>query len=140
MVAKYFVMAWQGRRIWLKLKKQYRIIDDVCLVIMPENDDEMNLCALNHIDNFLKKKHLQKAIVVTINKHNDLFKLQNSDKIDIVYISDRDIELLLKYYLLVMFKDNISVISLSAPYGSKGLLKKPGVTLDYLVELYILGE
>ena len=141
----HFQMAFHGRRIWKGIKKQYAPdAKTTVLLIFPLHDSELNRCALTHLPAFLERKLYSRALALVCDRgtHDELKQLSagmKAAKIDPVLLSDEDISVVCKYYRLIQFFDNIFVVSLEEPYGSKGLIGKKHFTLEFLVKNSIFG-
>lgn len=139
-MCKNIILAWLGYHIWLGLKRKYNIGEDIYFIIMPEDDKELNINSMHHIGAFLKRKYMRGAIVLTLANKIDYSMTENYSKvIKIVRRPAFVIKLLLKYYCLIQFKEHIIVVSFNEPYGNRGLLKKEGVTMEYLTSIYFFG-
>ena len=137
MVFAYIKMAWKGRRAWLKLDKAHALREKSAIVFMPDDDSELNYCALKHLDQYLKKHYLASCALL-IADHGDKFESENiGEEVKVIFVPAETMELILCYYRLVNFRERLKVISLNDPYGSRGLLKKDGVDIDYMVVNYI---
>jgi hypothetical protein len=131
-------MAWRGKRIWNRLKRKYSIGYGDCLVIMPHDDKVLNLCALKYLPSYMARKYTDRAFVLTgVKDMSD--RIQDFENMVCILVSEDEIKLILKYYCLKEFRKMTVVVSFDEPYGSDGLLKKTGYTLDDLVASCIYG-
>jgi len=135
----HIIMAWRGRKVWLRLKKDYSITENQYLFIMPDDNRVLNTCVLGYIGCFLKKRYFSGAIII-FNNNEHKYNITNSygKEIILTYLEPSRITALLKYYRLLQFKSEIKVISFYEPFGSDGLLKKENISLEYLVSTYFL--
>lgn len=129
--------AVKGREIWLRIKEQYsfEMIND-CLVIIPSLDKELNRAALEEIPNYMYRKYLRKAIIIS---STDLPLIESgqesAEKQQMFYIQLERVqcEQLLKYYCLTQFTKNVIAVSLEEPYGNGNIIGKEGITReDYI--------
>ena len=140
-------LSLRGRRIWFRVRKQYSVGDATCLFLMPHDDSELNLCALRYLNPYLVKKHFNHAILLTGNKEvkETLEFMHKEDakkvtlKIDIVIMPYDDILAVCKLYQLAQFFEDVKVISLDEPYGSRGFIDKKGYKVDDLVSHMLFG-
>jgi hypothetical protein len=130
------------RRSWINLKKTYHISGNEYIIILPDDDENLNVIALQLIPSFLDKKYVNKAIVVvkitTYNLINSL-AFSNDSRIRMVGLSDSTIRKLIKYYCLIKFAKNILVVSTKMPFGSAGLLKMGKMNFeDFVKDTYFV--
>ncbi|CAM3692120.1 hypothetical protein COLU111180_03175 [Cohnella lubricantis] len=137
-------VAYTGKRLWVRLKKKHSVNKEDCLVLMPHVDSEINLSTVKHLKSYLRRKAINRALVVT-NDFNAIASLKQLEsendelKIDIVETTIDKIQNICKYYRMIHFHKEIIVVSIEEPFGSKGLLGKTAITIDDMVKYSILG-
>ena len=134
-----FIDAYAGRKIWLLLKKKYVIAPETLLLILPDVNYELNYNAMHHLVEYMHNLLIKSTIVITKSDSFQNYEVPNVNNTTIVTLSEQDIALLLKYYCHNHFA-KIKVISYREPFGSDGLLNKPGITVDYMVRVYFFGK
>lgn len=129
--------AKRGREIWLRIKGEYSFepIND-CLIILPSREIKLNQAALRDIPDYMRRKYLHKAIVVSSTDMSLIESMQEpaeGRQIFFKQLEQIQCEQLLKYYRLTQFTKNIIVVSLEEPYGNGNIIGKEGITLeDYI--------
>lgn len=129
-----YQLALEGRKCWLGLKKKYEIDDNCCLIICPTEDQILNRIAMENLKDYLKRKYLKKAVVIT-SYLNIKEYCPYIEKIDIYfeYMEEDEVEGILKYYRLTQFAKNIVVIYLEEPFGNGNIIGHKGISLvDYV--------
>lgn len=126
--------AKRGRELWLEIKGQYSFesIND-CLVILPLQEEKLNQAALKEIPDYMQRKYLYKAIVISISGIPQTEQRQKSAKEQQIFfkrLEKMQCRQLLKYYCLTQFTKNVIVVSLEEPYGNGNIIGKKGITLD----------
>ncbi len=129
--------ARMGRQIWLEIKKKHSFdYRDDCLVILPSPKSDLNQIALEKLSEYIKRKYLKKAVIVSCYRtilESDKYILDHS-WMEFEWIDEGQCRELLKYYRLTQFTKNVVVISLEEPFGNKNIIGKEGITLsDYIV-------
>lgn len=126
-----YQIAESGRKIWLSLKEIYAIDENVYLVIFPMNDHEFNEIALRYLPEFLKRKYINRVVVLHNSQNLSLTSMNNSG-IHIEYneMSQENLDSIIKYYRLVQFAKNIVVISVKEPFGNANIINKAGISVD----------
>lgn len=123
--------ALKGREIWLAIKTKYEIDDNSCVVLL-DCEYETESIVNNILPRFLKKKYLDKAIVLS---SADISKYVNDAENIICHkldITDKD--LLLTYRKTSKFFEYFIVVSSEEPFGNFNLVGKHGITMDSYIE------
>ncbi len=131
--------AKKGRKIWLDLRNKWELDENWFLIILPEKSKELNSIALLKLDNFLNKKYVQNALILYSSYLSDQDKFNYSNNIVFVYIEEKKLKQVLRYYRLKQFFKNIVVISLEEPFGNSGFIEHIDITLENYIEdgLYV---
>lgn len=129
-----FLEALYGKFLWNKIKKQYHVTEDDYLLIEC-GEKELSYAAVEYLPEFLEKKYANRALFIV---PHDEFGESTDDRIIFLSMSERKILALLKFYQLERFFDRVIVLSLKEPFGSYGLLKKKGITLEIMVKNYLM--
>lgn len=135
--------AFMGRQLWIKLVKRYNIISDDYIVLMPSLNRDYNYYSLLYMNQFLQNKKYNKVIILTFdNRVIKSYKLF-SDKITLALnVSQKNLDLILKYYCLYKFTDKLIIISLDKPKGRNdyNLVGKNGITTEELISIGVYGN
>lgn len=127
--------AKQGREFWLKLVDKYHIDNTVYVILMPHKGEKYNRPVIKYLGEFLKKRGISRALLLTrdewVSENKGLYK----DIADAVSLSQEQIETLIQFYQLYEFAPNIVIASLKYPAGRMGekLIGKKGLTADEVV-------
>lgn len=119
-----------GKRLWNKIQRKY----DICnkyFIILKEKEPELAIKSMEFLDEFLRKKYSQGAIILTTDKSI------TSKNGEVIIITSKEEEGILSYFNLYPFYDKVIVVSLKEPYGSYGLLNKEGITMEDMIKEYI---
>ena len=143
MLSCHYLKAWQGYRIWKKIDKKYQA---PMYILMPKEKDEYNYYALQYLEQYLERKKLRKAVVLTCDEEAiaalDLFVAKSM--VRAVHISRDEAVKLVKYYALHEFTSRIVIVSLSEPYDThaENLIGVRGVEKSDLVcfDIYRFSE
>jgi hypothetical protein len=131
-----------GRKLWLKIRRDYSVGTRAVLILMPENDDELNGTALRYIDELLVDRKAERAVIMTVHARACIAAAKLPDGIVIVpHCKSRDIGNILSFYELYRFADAIIVVSMTKPYGIMfdRALGFCGITLGEIVYFCIFG-
>lgn len=145
MLVTHYIKAWWGYRIWKRIDKEQHA---PMYILMPKEKDEYNYYALLHLEEYLKRKRLKGAVVLTCDKEAivalEMFVTDAKIKVKPVYISREKATRLIKYYALYEFTSRLVIVSLSEPYDTHGenLLGIKGIGKEDLVcfDIYKFGE
>jgi hypothetical protein len=141
----HFKLAFEGGRVWKRIKKQYKPDKKIdALFLFPHDDMGLNMCVINNMEQFINRKLYLHALLIvrdeeTSNAAGQLLELNRTGKYYVCVITDDEMIALCKFYRLVGFFHNIRVVSLDEPYGSRGLIGKKDYTIDFIVKYSILG-
>lgn len=130
----HFQLALKGREYWIEIKKRYEIDENCYLVICPTNDFLLNKIAMENLNEFLKRKYIKKAIILsTYIGLKEFYTHFSKADVQFQYLDQKQMNCTLKYYKMVQFFPNIVVISLEQPFGNGNIIGKKGITLiDYV--------
>lgn len=126
--------AKRGREIWLEIKGQYSFepVND-CLVILPSQEEKLNQAALKEIHDYMQRKYLYKAVIISISGVSPTEwgqQFAEGRQIFFKRLEKVQCKQLLKYYRLTQFTKNVAVVSLEEPYGNGNIIGKRGITID----------
>ena len=131
-----FLHAWKGRSIWYSLKRKYDIDYDKIVIILPEKDSELNMCAIKYVPYFMARKNVCEVIICTFSENIiDTSCLENMT-VRIHIMSSEEMELLFCYYRMYKFFDNIVFLYLEGSMDKTNYLnalKRWNITLDELI-------
>lgn len=128
-------MAFSGREYWIRLKEKYEIDENYYLILCPTSNFLLNKIAMENLRNFLKRKFIQQAIVLSVfSKIEELCPYSTKKDIQFKYLGQEEMDLILKYYRLLQFFKNIVVISLEEPFGNENIIGKKGISLEDYVK------
>lgn len=142
MLIGHYWKAYKGYQIWNKIDKEYHA---PIYILMPKEKDEYNYYALLHLEQFLKKRKITEAVILTCDEEaiaaTEVFI--SDYKVNAKYISRQEALALIKYYSLCEFTSKLVIVSFTEPYDtySEHLLGVHGVTKEELVcfDIYRLG-
>lgn len=128
---KEFEEALAGRDVWLKIKNKYGFTNGCGMAVFPSEDEALNKEAVRLLPEYRRKLFLNKVVAVTDQAAvTDLLKNVISGEIFCENLAQEEIQLLLKYYRLVIPCAHISVVSMDEPYGNGNLLKEMDVDFE----------
>lgn len=130
-----YKLAERGRKLWLEIKDEYKVDALWYVVICPKKDETLNRLVLKHLPDFLERKFISRAVVISEDEARGKKPVENNGTVVCFrQVSRQEIEELLKYYRLIQFEKNIIVASLEEPYGTAGIIGKEGITLEDYVK------
>lgn len=111
------VEAYEGREIWLSIKKQYSMTNNSGLVIFASTNQELNNVAREIIPVYKEVRKLDKIVTLSI--------------------EEPGIDKVLSYYRAIRFFKNTIVVSLDEPYGNDYFMKNTDIDLYEFVKVAI---
>jgi len=133
--------AWKGSYIWRCIKHRNKIGKRDVVIFFAERDDELNYYAAVHADKLLKKKYGEDLFIVS--SYEDVLNNlpMKVNKYKSVLITDKEFELIKKYYCLVRFSDYVCFVAIKWPESNRiyRLLGKNGVDKEDIVCLGLYG-
>lgn len=122
--------AEKGREIWEIIKRKYQVTELDVIVIIESSDNELVSKSIECLRDYSDRKNLKREIVVCCSNE----QIESSDDRRLIYeVKKEELNNLLRFYRMIQFTKNIVVISLSMPFGNKGIVGKVGITLeDYI--------
>lgn len=135
---KNLFKAYGGWWHWRKIKK-IKGFDNTAVVLLPSCDREINHLALLYLDDMLKSREHDNAIILTHDPEVIKAAHLYSDKIfKVVSFSRKKAERIMQFYCLYEFNKKFIVASLDEPYGRNGsaLIGKKGTTKE---EIFVIG-
>lgn len=131
-----FDLAWQGKEIWEKLVEKYNVDNEWLIAMLIPGYDSVNNLLLQKMPQFLKRKYIDCVLLIAVDE------CQISDisgkGIEQEQITEKEMEMLLKYYRLVQFSKNIVVTAIEEPFGNWGIIGKANISLEDYVENALL--
>lgn len=136
---KNLFKAYQGWWRWHKICKKYRL-GNTAVILMPSEDRDNNFHALLYLDELLKRRGWEDAVVLScdeVSVKSAEYLAKNLKKA--AYISRKHAEQIMQYYCLYEFDSRLIVASLDEPSGrnASSLIGKKGVTVEELVAIGI---
>lgn len=125
-----------GWEIWKRLMKRYRIDYGTVVLLLPETNEEWNNCAIEYLPEYMKRKSAASAIVLVWDRN--LLEHLEKEKVHgcrFCFFPKYKMDLLLKYYCLYRFFDNIVFLYLDQPKDNyaKLILEQGTVSLDEMI-------
>lgn len=133
--------ALEGRELWLSLSEEYQLDAGKYVLVLPPDTTEYHEPALAHLEEFLKRKQAEHAVVLFVENTGAMKKekiREYSPYIrDVKGISRDDYENLVRFYCLYEFTDHLIIASLEEPDGrlGKNMIGKKGLTVDELINV-----
>ena len=124
--------AKSGRTYWMNFVKKYNIDNTKYVLILPETQHNYNESALKNLPDFLKKRGIKQAYILSYDPYVIAQNEKVSDQITIVVASEEEIQNLIQLYCLYEFAPNVLIGSLQEPSGRKGsaLIGKKGLSAE----------
>ena len=135
---KNLFKAYGGWRQWRKIKK-VKGFDNTVVVLLPSCERKTNHLAMLYLDDMLKSRGHDNAIILTHDPEVIKAAHLYSDKIlKVVCFSRKKAERIMQFYCLYEFSKKFIVASLDEPYGRNGsaLIGKNGTTKE---EIFVIG-
>jgi hypothetical protein len=123
---------------WHRLVKKYKL-GNTAVILMPSCDRDYNYNALLYLDQMLKSRKFDNAVILTHSEEVMKSAHMFSEKIlGIERFSRKRAEHLMQYYCLYEFDKRLVVASLDEPNGRNGraLIGKKDTTLE---EIFVIG-
>lgn len=135
MVSALF-QAFQGRSIWRCLKLKYHIDYECAVIMLPEDNVEWNRCALIYLEDYMKRKNVNKAFVFLM-EESEIKDLEDyiTDCIQPLKIKRIQMDLLYRYFCLYRFFYNIIFFYLDSigDNHSKEILNNGKISKEELI-------
>ena len=101
---RQIIGALRGKRVWRHLRREYGINGDQAVLVMTDSDPEWNGVFIKYSERFCERKSLKSTVILAT---EDAGIKTDASICTVHRIKKDDIELLVKYYLLIRFSDNI---------------------------------
>lgn len=127
---KDILQAYKGRLFWKNIVRKYNINENKYVIILPKIRTKENYYALLFLEQFLKEKKAESAIIITIDNSIKEMVKYFTHKVEAVYVvNNNKLNQLIKFYCLYKFTDRLIIASLKEPYGQNGsgLINKKGL-------------
>ena len=125
-----------GWTLWKKLMKQYHIDYQTVVLLLPEKDTEWNDCALKYLPDYMERKSASSAVVLVPEKGlGKIVESRNIPGCKPYFFPRYKMGLLLKYYCLYRFFDNIVFLYLDQPRDnlSRLILEQGTVNVEEMI-------
>ncbi len=137
LMRKNLIDTYRGWWVWHRVVRKYHI-GATAVVLMPGTNRQYNRSALLFLDQMLKQRKYDNAVILTVDKVVAACAELFSENIRAVeYISRRRAEQLMQFYCLYEFDPRFIVASLDEPDGRNAgrLVGLRGTTVDELMAL-----
>ena len=111
MIHKAFT-AWNGRRIYLKIRKKLGFTSNDILLFFPENDQKEIEAAISYVPEFIEKTRIEGVFCIWTGSEHTCPHVKGS-----TVITENESRKLLDFYDLYNFNRNLLVASLRLPWG-----------------------
>ena len=127
------IQAFKGFLTWKHLVRKYNINDRCVVIVLPEDDDEWNECALKYLPSFMKRKSANRSLVI-FKQAVDMARTVLPDS-EVGALAEEKIRFLMQYYLLWKFFPGIVFFYRSFPRDNitEQILSKSRVTIEELI-------
>ncbi|MCM1183100.1 MAG: hypothetical protein NC337_06985 [Roseburia sp.] len=135
---KNLFKAYAGWWEWRKIKK-IKGFGNTAVVLLPSCEREINHLALLYLDDMLRSRKHDNAVILTHDPEALKAARLYSDRIiKVVDFSRKKAERIMQFYCLYEFNKKFIVASLDEPYGRNGsaLIGKKGTTKE---EVFVIG-
>lgn len=112
--------AKRGRKCWLEFIEKYDITAKQYVILLPDDNKDYNRPALKYLPEFLEKRGITTAYVLTWDKWTLETGKELSEGITMVKCNKQEIQDIIQLYCLYEFAPNIIIASLDQPSGRKG--------------------
>ncbi len=138
----YLKRAYAGKRVWRRLKRQFKPGEYTQFVIFPEMDEALNQTAIKYLPNLMERRSSDRVILVCTKDNKPKLDAKGLPfEVNYSLNSPADIESFLHYYELMIFSKTLSIVSLTKPNGQNLhlFMGVNGIGLDDMVCLAIYG-
>ena len=127
---------WKGKMVWHVLKIQHRINYEKVVLVLKEDDNDWNRCAILHLQDYMRRKSVDKAVVL----HSPNIKAEtlpglSGENIKAVRLSIKNMQYLTDYYCCYRFYDNIAFCFKNSPQDNNAeeILEKGEISKEELI-------
>lgn len=126
------ILAKRGRALWISFIDKYSIDNMKYVIILPSSKRQYNEPALIYLKEFLDKRGVKEALVLTYDEWVLNMKEKYQEFAQIEQCQKDDIKALLQFYCLYEFAPNIVIGSLEEPSGrmGTGIIGKKNLTAE----------
>ncbi len=107
-----------GWRIWKRMLKQFWIDYDTAMLVLPEKDEAWNECALRYFPDYVRRKCANRSFIL-VRDRKTAEKVKSIaigiENCEVLFLPRYKMDLLLKYYCLHKFFDNIVMMYMDEP-------------------------
>jgi hypothetical protein len=138
-------VAYRGRRLWARLERKYDLDQGVYVLLMPENDAELNVVALDRLEDLVADRRAQGIVLLCDSSSPHPVAPGSGESaapldrlpgvVGTEFWTSREIDAVIALYELYSFTDRLLIVSLTKPFGNglHRLLGRQGVTKEDLV-------
>lgn len=126
--------ALAGKQLWDQIKTENHISDSTVVIVLPESDEIWNRCAYRYLPFFMKRKGAAEAQII-VSEMGSGSDVELSKEYHTIVIDDEHIRLLMDYYLLHRFFDNIVFFYKDHPRDNHAsqMVEKGYVTVEEII-------
>lgn len=130
--------ARMGWHIWKNMMRRLRIDYDTAVLVLPESDETWNECALRYFPDYVRRKSAKRSFIM-VKDREMAEKIRNMGidvaNLKVLSMAKFKMDLLLKYYCLHKFFDNIVMMYLDEPHDNdtRRILQQGIVSMDEVV-------
>lgn len=127
-----------GWQIWKKMMRRLRIDYETAVLMLPEIDESWNKCALRYFSNYAKRKSAKRCIIMARDRKTaEIIRSMDIgvENCEVLCLARFKMDLLLKYYCLHKFFDNIVMMYMDEPHDNdtKHILQQGIVSMEEVV-------
>ena len=140
-VLRRIAEAEEGRKLWINLIEKCMIGDNDQVVLFPASYDQWAYYGALYLDDFLKEKHSERAIILCHDERIKECVLACSNKAEIIDFSVDESQKIIALHSLFLFTDNLTIFSPIEPGGKNrnDLIGIKGVTMEEIAALTLYG-
>ncbi|MGN0938904.1 MAG: hypothetical protein ACI4OD_05550 [Selenomonas sp.] len=116
MMASALLKAFAGKIFWEILSRRYSVDQDTVCLVLPEDDAAWNQCAWDYLPYYVHRKVAKRVLVLEAYQAGNYQKTAGL-KCDVCTcrLPDVVLRLLMQYYMVYRFTDNIAFLYLDWP-------------------------
>ena len=133
------IKSFKGWLYWHRLVKSHNLENSKVILFPSDNKDEIYFSLL-YLNQFIEKSGSKSALILSINDiDKSIIELFTDKIIDVIKISDYQLENIIQLYSLFEFDSRFIVASLTLPQGRnvKNLIGKNNITIEDIIAIGI---